>query len=379
MGQTAGVDRLGGLNAADEGGLPEPGLVRVGVTVLAAGVGVLALTTDPGTAADAAWALVAVVLLPLWVWLPQLPLRLVVVAVLVAAVLATRGGDVEPTLFLVSTAAVLVGWFEWSTAWSVGLVVLAALCPLVVRVLMPPEGFSQWIWVLGIVFPWLLGVLARQQFALAHRLQDARAELAEQAVAGERQRIARDVHDLVGHGLAAVLLQITSARHVLRRDPDAADEALAAAETAGRSSMAELRRTMALLRDEPGGPAADLDGIAEVVRSVREQGLRVRYERSGEAPVPDGVGIAVHRIAQEALANAVRHAPDAETAVVLTAEDGAVKLTVTSLGPLRVRERDERPRYGLVGMRERAEVAGGELSAGPVAGGWEVRCRVPLT
>ncbi|MEJ3657203.1 histidine kinase [Actinomycetes bacterium KLBMP 9759] len=363
----------------DGGGLPEPGLVRVGVTVLAAGVGTLALTTDPGTAADAVWALVAVVLLPLWVWFPRLSLRLVVVAVLVATVLATRGGDVEPTLFLVSTAALLAGWFERSTAWSVVLVALAGLSPLVVRVLMPPEGFSQWIWVLGVVFPWLLGLLARRQAELAQRLQDAQAELAEQAVAGERQRIARDVHDLVGHGLAAVLLQITSARHVLRRDPDAADEALADAETAGRRSMAELRRTMALLRDEPGGPVADLDGIPDVVRSAREQGLRVRFARTGDAPVPDGVGVAVHRIVQESLANAVRHAPDAETAVALAAEDGLVTLTVTSLGPLRARDRDERPRYGLVGMRERAEVAGGELSAGPVAGGWEVRCRIPLT
>ena len=96
------------------------------------------------------------------------------------------------------------------------------------------------IWILGIVFPWAMGRGAARQSHLATQLDASRHELAQQALL-ERRRIARDVHDLVGHGLAAVMLQITGARHVLRRDPAAAEEALRTAEDVGRRSMQELR------------------------------------------------------------------------------------------------------------------------------------------
>jgi signal transduction histidine kinase len=245
------------------------------------------------------------------------------------------------------------------------------------------DEFSYWTWVLGIVFPWLLGRLVRRQLDLIGRLEAAREELAAQVVTEERRRIARDVHDLVGHGLAAVLLQITSARHVLRRDVDAAEEALAAAEEAGRRSMGELRRTMALLRsdeDSPfAAPSAGIDGVGQLVRDAREHGLEVAYEASGDAGrVEEGVALAVHRIAQESLANAVRHAPEARTAVSVCVGREDVAMEVTSTGRLVPREDDDRPRYGLVGMRERAEAIGGELWAGATSDGWQVRCRLPL-
>ena len=110
------------------------------------------------------------------------------------------------------------------------------------------------IWVVGIVFPWVLGRVFVRQAQLAAELDATRRELAQQALLAERRRIARDVHDFVGHGLAAVMLQVTSARHVLRRDPASAEEALRSAEEVGRRSMEELRRTVTLLRsdDEAG-------------------------------------------------------------------------------------------------------------------------------
>src|SRR4029453_6464387 len=109
------------------------------------------------------------------------------------------------------------------------------------------------IWILGIGFPWAIGRAAARQSQLASQLNASRHELAQQALQSERRRIARDVHDLVGHGLAAVMLQITGARHVLRRDPAAAEEALKSAEEVGRRSMRGLRGTVTLLRveDEP--------------------------------------------------------------------------------------------------------------------------------
>src|SRR5581483_12475897 len=139
-------------------------------------------------------------------------------------------------------------------------------------------------------------------------------ELAEQAMLEERRRIARDVHDFVGHGLAAVMLQVTSARHVLRRDPTAAEEALRVAEEVGRRSMRELRRTVAVLRsdDEDGAgvapPVPAAEEIPALVEEARAGGLDLELEIRGElAELDPGVGLALYRIAQEALANAARH------------------------------------------------------------------------
>jgi len=358
---------------------PSPG-VRAGVAVLAVLIGVLAAVSDPGSAAGLALVALAVVVIGLWVALPRLPSAVVAVGVVVPVVAAARSGQFEPALFLVSMLATGVAWFERSTPVAVAVGVLGAASPLVARLLMPPqESFSYWIWVLGIVFPWVLGRLVRRQFELLARLEAAQRELAARVVTEERQRIARDVHDLVGHGLAAVLLQITGARHVLRRNPDAADEALAAAETAGRASMAELRRTMSLLRNaSEAAPAPGLDGLADLVRDVREQGLAVRHTITGDpAAVDDGQALAVHRIVQESLTNALRHAPRADTAVAVTIGPDDVAFDVTTSGPVTPRADDDRPRYGLVGMRERAELAGGELTAAPTPHGWRVRGRIP--
>jgi signal transduction histidine kinase len=201
----------------------------------------------------------------------------------------------------------------------------------------------------------------------------------------ERRRIARDVHDFVGHGLAAVMLQVTSARHVLRRDPAAAEEALRSAETVGRQSMQELRRTVALLRsdDQPGvlPPVPSAIEIPALVDHVRTGGLsvelRVRGDLSAIAPT---VGLAVYRITQEALANATRHAPHARTRLGLELTDAHVSLVAETTGPmLPVPDGDaQRSRYGVIGMRERAAALGGELSAGPTAGGWRVSARLPM-
>jgi signal transduction histidine kinase len=201
----------------------------------------------------------------------------------------------------------------------------------------------------------------------------------------ERRRIARDVHDLVGHGLAAVMLQVTSARHVLRRDPAAAEEALLSAEEVGRASMRELRRTVALLRsdDEPAvlPPVPTAGEIPALVDNARAGGLAVELRMRGDpAAITPSVGLALYRISQEALANATRHAPQARTVLALELTDGHASLVAETTGPLVAQPDDEpqRRRYGLVGMRERATALGGEFSAGPTAGGWRVSCRVPL-
>jgi signal transduction histidine kinase len=189
----------------------------------------------------------------------------------------------------------------------------------------------------------------------------------------------------VGHGLAAVMLQVTSARHVLRRDPEAAEDALLSAEEVGRRSMQELRRTVALLRshDETGvpPPLPSVEEIPALVEQARTGGLDVELHMPNDVSrIPAGVGVAVYRISQEALANAARHAPRARTVLGLELTDGTVSIAAETRGPIAAAPTTEleRPRFGLVGMRERATALGGEFAAGPTAEGWRVTCRLPL-
>ena len=163
------------------------------------------------------------------------------------------------------------------------------------------------IWIFGIVFPWLLGLVVARQRQLLAQLDATRRGLAL-ALLAERRGIARDVHDFVGHGLAAMMLQVTSARHVLRRDPTAAEEALRAAEQVGRRSMQELRRTVGLLRreDETGGPPPlpSATEIPTLVADAKTGGLPVDLNtRVDLSTIPAGVGVALYRIVQEVLAN----------------------------------------------------------------------------
>jgi signal transduction histidine kinase len=211
-----------------------------------------------------------------------------------------------------------------------------------------------------------------------------RAEMNRQALFDERRQIARDVHDFVGHGLAAVMLQVTSARHVMRRDPAAAEDALRSAEAVGRRSMQELRRTVTVLRstDEGGAePLPSADEIPALVEQARVGGIDVELRMPTDVGwIPPGVGVALYRITQEALANAARHAPRAHTDVAFELADGVVSIVAESRGPLIPGTAADRgrPRYGLIGMQERAAALGGALDAGPTPYGWRVACQIPI-
>lgn len=352
---------------------------RVVLPALAVGAGVLAI----GTGWPLTWwqalavvvataALVAVSALDV----PLAPYSLVVV---VGVVVAQVGRDLEPALFLVSLLALVVtssGPFTWRSAV---LLTLMAATPVVAA--MVGDDVASEIWLLGIGFPAAMGWVVARQERLTQELADARLALAEQQVVDERRRIARDVHDLVGHGLAGALVQIASARHVLRRDPEAADEALEAAERVARSSMGELRTTVAALRDADSAPTSlpTATDIVELVRSVRASGREVRLVSRGELAVLEPiVGLALYRVCQESLANAAGHAPGATVTVELDVDEAAAVLVVSN-GPARQPPHTDpdRPGFGLQGMHERVEVLGGQLDAGPHGDGWRVRCVVP--
>ncbi len=358
--------------------------VRGFVPAFALAVAVVAAFADPGSSADLILAAIPVAAFAVWAFVPAVPLLATAVAVVVPVVVAQRSGAFEPLMFDVSLLAFVAG--RWSRSLRSAAVggLLAVASPVVVAVIQDPAEVTVPIWLLGIVFPWFVGRAMARQLELAAQLDSTRRELSEQALLAERRRTASDFHDAVGHGLAAVMLQITSARHVLHRDPVAAEEALRSAEDVGRRSMRELRRTVALLRSEEKGagpPRPSAREVPALVEHARAAGLAVDLELRGDlGRVAPNVGMAVYRIAQEALANAARHAPNARTVLRLELTNGRVRLDVATRGPSPAATAVEPgpSGFGLIGMRERVTAYGGDFAAGPTPDGWRVRASLPL-
>jgi signal transduction histidine kinase len=345
----------------------------------------VAVTTQPSSAADIALTGVPVVAWSLWAFTRRVPLAAASLAIVVPVVVAQRSGELEPVMFNVSLLAFAAARWSGSLAAAASLGLLAAATPVLVALVQDPMEVATGIWVVAVVFIWIVGRAVARQERLVVELEGTRRQLVRQALLDERRQIARDVHDFVGHGMAAVMLQVTSARHVLRRDADAAEEALRSAEEVGRRSMQELRRTVTLLRGDDeavtAAPAPAASEIPALVDEARAGGLAVELQTRGDlSRIPPSVGVAVYRIAQEALANAARHAPRARTMLGLRLADGRVELLAETSGPSvapSASER-ERPHYGLIGMQERATALGGEFDAGPTSDGWRVHCEFPV-
>jgi signal transduction histidine kinase len=345
----------------------------------------VAVITQPSSAGDLALTAVPVAAWSLWAFARNVPLAAVSLAIIVPVIVVQRSGELEPVMFNVSLLAFAAARWSRSLAAAVSLGLLAAATPVLAAVVQDPMEVAAGIWVVAVLFIWVVGRAVARQERLVNELEGTRRQLAEQALLAERRRVARDVHDFVGHGLAAVMLQVTSARHVLRRDADAAEDALRSAEEVGRRSMHELRRTVTLLRsDDDAGVAAPVPSASEIpalVDQARAGGLAVELQTRGDLTrIPPGVGVALYRIAQEALANAARHAPRARTVLGLELADGRVALRAETSGPVLAESASqrERPHYGLIGMQERATALGGEFAAGPTPDGWRVRCELPV-
>jgi signal transduction histidine kinase len=356
------------------------------VPVAAAAVALVAILTQPSTVPDLLLALVPVVAFAVWAFAPATPLLTLAISVIVPVVIVQRSGELEPLMFEASLLAFVVGLWSPSLRSAVPLGVLALATPVLVALVQDPPEVAVAIWLMGIAFPWVLSRVLVRQERLSEQLEDTQRQLAQQALVAERREIARDVHDFVGHGLAAVMLQVTSARHVLRRDPGAAEDALRSAEEVGRRSMQELRRTVTLLRsDSDTGVEPPLPSVAEIpalVDQAKAGGLAVELRMRGDlSSIPPGVAVAVYRIAQEALANAARHAPRARTSLGLELSNGRVEVIAETKGPVHSSSSPserQRPRYGLIGMQERVTALGGDFAAGPIADGWLVSCHLPV-
>jgi signal transduction histidine kinase len=245
---------------------------------------------------------------------------------------------------------------------------------------------GAYIWVLGIALAWVSGTAVRMAIELLDELQAAQADLAARAAADERQRIAREVHDVVAHSLAVMMLHVTGARMNVRRDPDEAVAALEQAELLGRQSLGEVRRIVGLLQPEGSGTASALPTAAELpalVERFHDAGLDVVMTVDGDlARITASSGLALYRIAQESLTNVSKHAPGVQALVHVDVSNGTVHLAVTnewSASPPAASTRGSG--LGVPGMRDRAAALGGALSAGATEDGrgWRVDAELPTT
>lgn len=315
--------------------------------------------------------------------MPRMPAEvfaIVVVGSVTAAV--SRQGDLEGALFLCVIMVLYVAWHAGSRTRSGVVLAVAAATPwLLAEVLRPESGITWTPWTSASFFTFVLGRTLHRQQVLIDQIEHARRALADQAVAEERRRIARELHDLAGHTLAAVLLHVTGARHVLRRDPDEAEQALLDAEAIGRSSLDQIRATVAALRTHESGTDRALPGSADLldlIEEYRRAGLLVEATVAPAAASLGGaVGTALHRIAREALANVAQHAPGNRVELAVDADEHAVHLVVVDRGRPAVPPEPDDGHFGLVGMRERARALGGDLVVGPTPDGWRVDARLP--
>ncbi|MFC8708440.1 sensor histidine kinase [Streptomyces sp. NPDC057197] len=244
---------------------------------------------------------------------------------------------------------------------------------------------------------WRFGQVARRAAELTVRLRAEQAERARREVAGERVRIARELHDVIAHHMAVITIQAGLARFVLDTDTRTARQALTTVGAAGGEALAELRRMLGLLRAEgaegvggtggtcglrEGGPATEpapgLDRLEELVERVRAGGVHVGVRiRGASRPLPPGVQLCVYRVVQEALTNVLKHAPGARADVELVYRTDELAVSVTDDGGNRARTAGTGG-HGLIGMRERAKLYDGTIAVGPRReGGFGVHLTLP--
>jgi signal transduction histidine kinase len=229
---------------------------------------------------------------------------------------------------------------------------------------------------------WLVGRVVGVRNERASALLHARDVHAAEAVAAERARIAREMHDVVSHSLAAIVMQSGGARNVLDSDPERAKDSLAAIERSARQGLEEMRRLLGLLGDEDEGERGPQPGLArldDLVGDVRATGLRVDCRVDGEPrDLPPAVDVSAYRVLQEALTNVMKHARAHTVQVDVRYLPDGLELEVTDDGPGGAPTSPDGGR-GLVGMRERVRVLGGSVVAGPrdSAQGFRVLARLP--
>jgi signal transduction histidine kinase len=279
---------------------------------------------------------------------------------------------------------------------GIGLAMLAVLIPLEPQL----GGRNAAIYDSAlVVLPWLAarGLRIREDRAAALGSQLALAQASYEArqreiLREQRAQIARELHDIVAHSVSVILLQVGAARMRAPGQPGIT-QPLHAAEASGRQALAELRRLLGVLNDSPAGdrdrdqgadgrtpdaPQPSIAALDRLAAAVRAAGLDIDLAIAGEVrPLPPGLELSVYRIVQEALTNVIKHAQAATARVRIGYGPDAVTIDVTDDGTAQTAS-DAPAGHGLIGMRQRAQVFGGTITAGPApGGGWQVRAELP--
>jgi signal transduction histidine kinase len=332
-----------------------------------------------------------------WRRVAPIPVVVVVLAPAYAMTLAGNRLDAAYIMLVLIVAVTAVGSYtatrrQAAAGLALALFLLAALFSL--------EGaagdgesnpIGDLIFVAGIVGGFgLLAVLLRERSERtgeleqrAERLEREREERAHAAVAEERARIARELHDVVAHSISVIAVQTGSMRRRLRNERPAEARELEQTEQTARQALADMRRMLGLLRaDDDGLALAPQPGIGDVehlVDQVRGTGLDIELEVDGDRrPLPPGVDLAAYRIVQEALTNVIKHAGPAHALVGVHYNDRQLELEVIDDGSGPSVEQNGGG-HGLIGMRERVALYGGSLDAGPGSErGFAVRARLPI-
>ena len=361
-----------------------PWAVRAGVAILSGllAVGVAAQHGElfpPGWSAFlAAVAAAPAILFSFEIRIPRLLFPAMVLGASAALLVDTvEPGEPDITPFFLVLLATQIGCL--GTLRESAAVTAAALAVLTGSFFGLAPGHLPWY--LGIIFGWLGGVLFQHEVRLLTQLRAAQADLAERSAAEERQRIARELHDVIAHSLTVTMLHLTGARRALERDPAEGAEALEEAERLGRQSLADVRRAVGLLgpnnerRPMPG--ASDIAGLVDELAATD---MDVRLDIEGDlAALPPATGLALYRIVQESLTNVAKHARGTPVTAKIIVRENAVTLKVCNplagREPLTARANDG---LGLWGMKERASLLGGKLEAGHSNGEWMVEATLPL-
>ena len=311
-------------------------------------------------------------------------------AVQIGAAIATQQEPVTLSLVAIFIGVYSVAVYSrWRRAFLIWLLIGAAW----LGIAFPESSPSMPSWALMLVVGvgvWLAGnsVRGRQQRVdlleeRAIRLERERELSMRVARADERQRIARELHDVVAHSVSVMVVQAGAARSMLRRQPDQSVEALLAVESSGRMALGELRRMLGLLTEvEPApelSPQPGLNQLDALVARVSQAGLPVDvHVRGGRADISPGLDLTAYRIIQEALTNSLKHASGAKADVFIDYSDRELRIEVVDSGGVALSEANGSGR-GLLGMRERVAMYGGRLEIGrQPEGGFAVRALLPL-
>lgn len=310
---------------------------------------------------------------------PRLCLVLVLLALAVQSLLGVPVNAQVMTIPFVGVAAYSVGAHLDRRASATGLAIGAALVSVAIAVAGSVDyGFG----LLLVTGPWIAGVLVRARHS-AEREAVAGAQLrARQAADDERERIARELHDIVSHGLSAMVVQAAAAAELVEHSPDAARKAMHEVQTTGAAAMMEMRHMLGLMRgheDAGRRPQPDLHDVHELVSAEQAAGRSVRLTVRGAArELPRGLALSVFRIVQESLTNVRKHAHGSCCEVII--DYGSAELEVEVLDDGIGAPGPTPPGFGIIGMGERARLYGGTLDARPRSPerGWMVRARFPL-